>query len=326
MKSILKNRNIGLIIGLLVMLGLSGIFTPKLFDTTTLISMLRNNSIYVFLAVAEMLVIISGAIDLSGPSVLALSGCVCTILQVQYPEVPVLCWVVVALAIGLVAGVLNGFVVHYLKITPLIATLGTSYIIRGIAYFISDGNWWMPHQFTDEFSAFTTGKFLGVYNILWMALIVIVLAVVFAGHSTLGRRLYAVGSNKESAEIAGINVKLTALKGYMIAGGLCGLAGLMYVSNYAACNYSIASGYEMTAIVICMLGGVAITGGSGRVSGVFLAVLLMALINSFISMLPGLSIWQDAIQGFIIVVAVLLNVFIAKNERKQDLAERGKLI
>ncbi len=326
MKAILRSRNIGLVIGLAIMLALAYVITPQFYDGATLVGMLQNNCIYLFLAVAEIIVIISGAIDLSGPSILALTGCLSAVIQMENPDMPAAVLILLSIAIGLACGLFNGLIVNYLRINPMIATLGTSYIIRGIAFLVSDGEWVMPHQFTENFTNLSVGKIFGVYNIIWFAAAVIIAAGIFLGYTTLGRRQYAVGSNAASAAVAGIKVKKTGVQAYMIGGAVCGLAGILYAANFAACNYQVATGYEMTAIAICILGGAGVTGGTGKISGLFLAVLMISVINSFISMLPGLSIWADAIQGFIIIAAVLINVFMARTERQRELKRRESLI
>ena len=112
----------------------------------------------------------------------------------------------------------------------------------------------------------------------------------------------------------------------MISGALCGLAGMLYTANYAMGFYGMAEGYEMQAIAICILGGVNINGGRGKVSGVVIGFLMMSVITYFIGLLPGLSVWQDAIKGGIIIIAVLINVFTARSAEKAALKERGALI
>ena len=112
----------------------------------------------------------------------------------------------------------------------------------------------------------------------------------------------------------------------MICGALSGLAGMLYTANYAIGYYGMAEGFEMTAIAICVLGGVSINGGKGRMDGVAIGVLIMCVVTNFISMIPGMSVWQKALQGGIIIVAVIINYFTERTAEKRALKERGALI
>ena len=327
MKKVFGYRNIGLIFGLIGLLALAGIITPSMFSLNTIISMLRNNAVYVFLAMGMMVVLVTGGIDLSVGSILALSGVVCTSLMSSHMEIPNIVWVILSLVIGIVCGAFNGFVVGYLKVVPMIATLGTMYIFRGFSFLFSGGQWWFPHQFTEGYQAFATLRIFGVVpSILVILVVVFILAALFLGYTSRGRRIYAIGTNKESAQIAGIKEEKVTFLAMTLCGMLAGLSGMLYTANYATCSYGIGEGYEMTAIAICILGGVSITGGKGKVDGVIIGFLMMAVITYFISLLPGLSVWSDAIQGAIIIAAVALNKFTERSAEKRALKERSALI
>ena len=160
MKKVFGYRNIGLIFGLIGLLALAGIITPSMFSLNTIISMLRNNAVYVFLAMGMMVVLVTGGIDLSVGSILALSGVVCTSLMRSHMDIPNIVWVILSLVIGIVCGAFNGFVVGYLKVVPMIATLGTMYIYRGFAFLLSGGNWWFPHQISEGYQAWAGRQIL----------------------------------------------------------------------------------------------------------------------------------------------------------------------
>ena len=209
---------------------------------------------------------------------------------------------------------------------PMIATLGTMYIYRGFAFLASGGKWWFPHQFTEGYLKFSTGRIFGIYNILWITVIIFIIAGVFLGYTSKGRRIYAIGSNKESARVAGIDQAKVTFMSFTLCGALAGLAGMLYTANYAIAYYGMGEGYEMIAIAICILGGVSISGGKGRIDGVIIGALMMSVITYFISLLPGLSVWQNAIQGGIIIIAVAINLFTNLSARKRVLKERGAII
>ena len=321
-----ESRNFGLILGLIVLLIMAKILTPSLYSFNSIVSMLQNNAVFGLLAIGEMMIILTGGIDISIGSTLSLTGVVCCRLMAENPDVPAIVWVLLALLIGAVCGAFNGLIVGYFKMVPMIATLGTMYIFRGFSFLFSGGQWWFPHQFTEGYQAFATLRILKIPAILWIVLIVFILAALFLGYTSKGRRIYAIGTNKESSKIAGIKEARVVFLAMLICGMLAGLAGMLYTANYATCSYSIGESYEITAIAICILGGVSINGGRGKVDGVFIGFIMMSFITYFISLLPGLSVWSDAIQGAIIIAAVVLNIFTERSAAKRALKERGALI
>lgn len=326
MKKITGYRNFGLLVGLVVLFIVAAIFTPSMYSTSSLISMLRNNAIFGMLAVGEMFVLITGGIDISIGSTLSLAGVVSAMQMSKHMELPTVVWIAVGLGVGLICGLVNGILIGKLKIVPMIATLGTMYIFRGMSFLVSGGQWLFPHQFTESFINCAAGKTFGLYNVIWFEIIILIIAGVFMNFFTVGRRIFAIGTNVESSHVAGINDGNIKLVAYGICGALAGLCGMLYTANYAMCSYTMGEGYEMTAIAICILGGVAITGGRATIDGVIIGNLMMSVITYFISLLPGLSVWQDAIQGAIIIVAVLINVSMIKAADKRLLKERGALI
>ncbi len=321
-----ESRNFGLVFGLVVLLIIAAIITPSLFSWGSIISMLQNNAVYGLLAIGEMLVILTAGIDISIGAILSLSGVMCCRLMAENPTVPAIVWVLLSLIVGALCGAVNGILVGYFKMVPMIATLGTMYAFRGVSFLVSGGQWWFPHQFTEGYLKFATLRILGIPAILWIMIVVFALAILFLGYTSKGRRIYAIGTNRESSQIAGIRQARVVFLAMTLCGMLAGFAGMLYTANYATCSYSIGESYEMTAIAICILGGVSISGGKGKVDGVIIGFLMMSVITYFISLLPGLSVWSDAIQGAIIIAAVALNVYMERSAEKRALKERGALI
>lgn len=321
-----ESRNFGLILGLVVLLIIAAVITPSMYSLNSLINMLQNNAVYGLLAIGEMMVILTAGIDISIGATLSLTGVVCCRLMAENPGVPAGAWVLLALLIGAVCGAFNGILVGYFKMVPMIATLGTMYAFRGFSFLFSGGQWWFPHQFTEGYLKFATLRILGLPAILWILILVFILAILFLGYTSRGRRIYAIGTNRESSQVAGIREERVVFLAMTLCGMLAGLAGMLYTANYATCSYSIGESYEMTAIAICILGGVSINGGKGKVDGVIIGFLMMSVITYFISLLPGLSVWSDAIQGAIIIAAVALNIYMERSAEKRALRERGALI
>lgn len=325
-KRITQYRNFGLLIGMVILIILGLIITPAMFKMDSIISMLRNNSIYAILSIGMMFVLLTGGIDLSVGSTLALTGVITSLLMSNNPGVPAILWVLVSLLIGALCGFINGFLIGKLNMIPMISTLGTMYAFRGLAFLVSGGTWLFPHLFTPEYTWYAGGNFLGIYNVTWIAIILFVLAAVFLLITKLGRRIYAIGTSSESSKVSGINEGNVKILAYTLCGALSGLAGMLYTANHAISFYGMAEGFEMQAIAICILGGVSIVGGKGRIDGVVISTIMMGFISYFISLLPGLSVWQDAIQGGIIIIAVAINIITLKMADKRALKERGALI
>lgn len=325
-KKMTENRNFGLCLVLVVLLVMAKILTPKMYSFNSIISMLQNNAVYGILAIAEMMVILTGGIDISIGSILSFVGIVCTRLMAEHTGVPAIVWVVLSMILGGCCGAFNGLIVGYFKMVPMIATLGTMYIFRGLAFLVSGGQWWFPHQFTQGYQDFATKRIAGIPTILFFVVIIFIFAYIFLEYTASGRRIYAIGTSKDSSKVAGIKESKVTFYAMVICGILAGLSGMLYTANYATGSYGIGEGYEMTAISICILGGVSINGGKGKVDGVFLGFLAMSIITYFISLLPGLSVWSDALQGAIIIAAVVMNLYTERSAAKRALKERGALI
>ena len=325
-KSILNYREFGLIVALIILLLIAAIITPAFFSFNSISSMLTNNAVFAILTIGIMFVLLTGGIDISIGAILAVSGVTVTKLMVAYPEIPALLWVVAGVAIGGLCGLLNGFLIGKMKMVPMIVTLGTMYIFRGAAFVISEGAWLFPHVFTQEFMDFSQKRIGGFNAIVWWAVGLFLITGIFLGYFKPGRRLYAIGTNAQSAKVAGINESNVKLMAYILCGACAGLAGVLYSANYAMVNSDIGDGYEMTAIAICILGGVSITGGRGRVDGVVISVILMSVITYLLSLIPGFNVWQKALQGAIIIIAVIVNLTNGRIAEKRALKERGKRI
>ncbi len=326
MKKLLKSRNTGLVLVLILLLAVARVVTPGMFTVSSMLNMLQNNTVYALLAVGEMVVILTGGIDISIASQLALVGIVTTKLSCDNPGVPGIVWVFVAILLGMVCGAINGFLVGYLHMVPMICTLGTMYIFRGLAFVVSGGEWWFAAHYLDSYRFWAIGKIAGIPLLLIITILIIVAMGFFLGYTAPGRRIYAIGTSRESSAVAGIKEPTVTFYSFVICGALSGLAGMMYTANYAIGYYGMAEGFEMTAIAICVLGGVSITGGKGRMDGVAIGILVMSVVTYFISMIPGMSVWQKALQGGIIIVAVAFNYFTERSAEKQALKERGALI
>lgn len=325
-KKVRNYRELGLVVALILLLIGAAIFTPSFYSFKSVTSMLVNNAVYAILTVGIMFVLLTGEIDISIGSILGISGVTVTRLYLAFPNIPVFVWIITGIAVGCLCGAINGFFVGKMKVLSMIATLGTMYSFRGIAYVISGGKWITPDKIKENFTNIAQCKIFGFRSIILWVVVVFAVSAFFLELTRTGRRLYAVGTSKESAVISGINVGKVKFISYILCGACSGLAGVLYVSNYATVSSEIGTGYEMTAIAICILGGVSIAGGRGRVDGIVISTLLMSVITYILSLFPGFNIWQTALQGAIILIAVAVNLFNGRLALKRELKERETLI
>lgn len=324
-KQILSNHSqeaalivIILAVGLLVQLRTGGSFLTG----SNLNELMRETSMLLMVSVGMMTVIVSGGIDLSVGSVMGLAGMIAALVLRDHRETPVVALVLIAAGVGLISGVLTGFVVAKLRIFPLIGTLGTCDILRGVIYLFSKGEWVGQSDMTPEFLAMSTGTFLGINYMVWFAIIVAVIGFVVMGYTRFGRRIYAVGNSEANAKISGINTERTKWCAYIISGVIAGIAGLLWVCKYGNAQGTTATGFELNVIAAVVLGGVSITGGSGSVIGVVLGSLLFGMLSNILPLIQVSPFWQRAIRGAVILISVVINALVSRRAERKALERR----
>jgi rhamnose transport system permease protein len=303
------------IVGLVVAVGLRA---PVFLSPSSLVNLLVDTSFLFMMAVAQMAVILTRGIDLSVASNLALSGIVSALFAAAYPEVPMPLVLVLAAGCGALLGAINGVLVSVVGIPPIVTTLGTMAIFRGLIFLLAGGAWLTSDDMSPAFVAFPQQHVAGVHILLWLALAVVVFFAVLLRHTRTGRALYAIGGNPVAARLCGISLTWHQFVVYVLAGGVAGLCGALWVSRYGIAYVDIANGYELTVIAACVIGGVTISGGVGKVLGAVLGALFLGVVVNALPVINVSPFWQTAISGAVILAAVILN---ARGERRQ-----GKLI
>ncbi len=187
---------------------------------------------------------------------------------------------------------------------------------------ISGGKWVSAHQMPVSFKGIATSSIFGINTLIFIAIIIYVAFYYFVNHTRTGRQIYAVGSNPDSAKISGINNDRILCLVYSIMGALSGLAGVLWVSKFASAQGDTAMGYELSVIAACVLGGVNIAGGSGKISGIVLGALLLGILNNALPLINVSPFWQNAIQGFIILIAVVTNALVKRGVDRNNLIRR----
>lgn len=309
------------VVSILVQLRTGGSFlTPS-----NLGELMRETSMLIMVSVGMMIVIVGGGIDLSVGSVMGLSGMIVALAHRDHPELPVPVLFLLAIFVGLVCGLMTGFAVAKLRIFPLIATLGTSDILRGVVYLFSKGVWVSQTDMKENFVRISTATFLGLNVMVWFAVVTVVFGFVLMGYTKFGRKVYAVGNNVHSAKISGINVERTKMMTYVLSAVIAALAGVLWVSKYSIAQGTTATGYELNVIASVVLGGVLISGGAGSVIGVLFGALLFGIISNILPLIQVSSFWQRAIRGAVILLSIVINAIVSRRAERKALERREQI-
>lgn len=257
------------------------------------------------LAMGMMFVILSDGIDLSVGSIIGLTGVVATMFA--HPgEYPLIVPILLALVIGALVGAINGFGIAFGGLPPFIMTLGTMSIVRGLALIVSGG---IPvFNVTTEFENLTALRIAGIPIMVFYFAVTVIVATFILSKTVFGRWVYAVGGNEVAAQVSGINVKSIRILVYTISGICAGMAGLLTASRTITGAPTAGEGYEMDAIAAVVIGGVSMSGGSGKPLMVVIGALLIAVIANGLDILGINANYQKVVKGLIIIIAVLMDV------------------
>lgn len=324
-KKIINSREISLFIVLIFF----GIFiqfrNPAFFTSKNINNMLINYSTTMVLALGMMSVLLIGGIDISIGSILSLSGMVAALVLRDNPETSVLAAIIIAVLVGGLCGLINGLIIGKGGVPPIIATMGSMNILRGLTYLVAKNEWVAAYQINEGFKKFAMGKYLGlgvINNLIVIAILIAILAFYFLKYTRLGRKIYAVGNNAEAAEISGINIVRIKIFVYTLMGLLAGLSGALWVSLYASAQGDMGMGIEMDVIAACVIGGVSLAGGRGSVVGVLFGAITIAMLGNGLPLIGVSQFSLDAIKGLIIVMTVILNVILQRSRVKNNLRRR----
>ncbi|MEU7908657.1 ABC transporter permease [Actinoplanes sp. NPDC049118] len=320
---LVRTRELGIILALAALVGYTAAGNPRFLSGQSIRDILLNTAILAVMAAGQAVVVITRNIDLSVGSVLGLSAFAVATMMSANPGLPMIVAILAGLAIGGVAGLINGVLVRFGRVPALVVTLGTLYIFRGVTYSWAGGQQVNADELPRHFLTFANDSFLGFLP--WLVLIAL---VVVGGVSVLmrnyrvGRELYAMGSSPEAAELAGIRVARNLLGVFILSGALAGLAGVLFAARFGTVDAAAGTGLELNVVAAVVVGGVAVFGGSGTVWGAGLGALLLTVIGSALAVLDINQFWQQAIVGALIILAIcadrLVAVRIARALRKRD--------
>ena len=308
--------------GWVILLLVFGIIDPNILKTANILNLLRSMAKYLLVGVGQGVILITGNIDLSIGSVVAMSAMISATLMSK--GVSIIVAIVVAMAACLVVGALNGVLVGKFKLPPFIATLGTMFCARGVAY-MANGNrntdaitTGLGKEAGDAFqNFFYYGKTLGVYNAFWIAA-VIFLAVFFLMNKTrTGRHIYAIGSNVEAAKLSGVNVFATTTKAYVISAFCAFVVGLILAGQAGMGNMEAGVSYEMYGVAAGVIGGISPLGGSGLLLGAFAGAGVWQTLENGLGIIGAPVGIQRIVIGVIVSGAVLIDVLVRQGGRKK---------
>ena len=295
--------------GLIVLVAVFSLWSPQFRDMTNAISILQATSVNGVLAIAATLVIITGGIDLSVGTLMTFCA-VITGVVLTYWGLPLGLGVVAAILAGAAVGTLSGTFVAKLKIPPFIATLGMMLVLKGLSLVISSTR---PIYFNDTpgFTDIAQGSLIGLLlpglpipNGVLILFLVAIAASFILGRTILGRMTFALGSNEEAARLSGVATDRWKIAVYALAGGICGVAGLLIASRLNSAQPALGQGYELDAIAAAVIGGTSLSGGRGTVIGTVIGALIISVLANGLRILSVPQEWQTVVTGAILILAV----------------------
>lgn len=312
---LLERRGVLLSVLLVVVVIIMSLSSPYFFNLYTLLGITQFGAVLALIAIGQSLIIASGNgnIDLSVGGILSFSGVVLGLLVQSGMNI----WVasVVAVVFGALLGAFNGLMVAFTGLQPLITTLGTMYIYSSLALYFTGGR--PISGFPASFEFLGQGLILGIPVQVLLVVLPIFLIICYAVYRTkYGRQIYLIGTNKTAARFAAIPVKQVWFSLYTLSGLLAGIGAVVTCSWLMTARADVGTGMELQSITVAVLGGIHIFGGKGHLASVMLAVLTVTVLSSGLQIANVNSMWQLAILGIILILAVALNQMLVKQKTK----------
>jgi rhamnose transport system permease protein len=311
-----RYREFGIILIIIILAVIVTLRAPVFLTLGNFRDILLDISILVIVALAQTMVILTHGIDLSVGSVIGLVAMMVAFTIKANPTIPLVVVVLLGMALGAILGSFNGLIIAIGKVPPIIATLGTLSIYRGMIFLYSKGYWIPPFQLPDTFKLLSKGTFLGIPHIIIFAIVVAILVYYFLNYTRTGRDIYAVGSNPDAAQYVGIRKQRIIFLVYVLTGIAAGLAGVLWASRFESSQTNTALGFELQTVAASIVGGVSISGGVGTIPGVLLGALLLGMINNSVTLVRISPFWEQAAQGLLILIAVVSDILIMRRVQR----------
>jgi ribose transport system permease protein len=302
------------LIALVILCIVLSIFTDNFFTPENGLNVLRQIAVNICIATGMTLIVLTAGIDLSVGSVLALCGAITAGLLKNGIELPandlfigftLLGALLAGLIVGSALGWFNGFVITKFNVPPFVATLAMLTIARGFTMLYTQG-----HPISNLGSSFAfigTGWLLGIPVPVYIAAVVVLLAVFVTQKTRIGRYIYAIGGNEQAAKLSGINIKRVKIKVYAIAGALAALGGIIVTSRLDSAQPNAGASYELDAIAAVVIGGTSLSGGKGSIWGTVMGAVIIGVLNNGLVLLNVSPFWQQVVKGTVILLAVIID-------------------
>lgn len=313
-KKFLKRQEIIVAFFAILLFAFFAIFSDNFLTAKNVKLIFSQFSINGICVLGVSIVVILGGIDLSAGAILATAGfCGGALIKAGCPAVLA---ILGAVGVGTLCGFVNSLAITKLGVPPIITTTATNYLFRGLLVIVTGGFW--VNQFPKSFTSIATGRILGMNNVFWMAIVLLLVVSFMMHHMNIGRKIYAVGTNPVGADRCGMHSDRVLIFGYSLCGALIGFAGSMYAAQYGAVNPSVVGSNLGTTVLAAALAGGVNFGGRGTLIGGALGMMMITIINNGLIQIRVSEYWIDAITGAIILIALLLNILNAKNVRKEE--------
>ncbi|MGO4567234.1 ATP-binding cassette domain-containing protein [Rhizobium sp. 2YAF20] len=312
LQRIFGHRELGLVAAMAAVVVPISILNIRMLSAANLSALAMDAGLLMIVAVAQMLVLITRSIDLSVAAIIGLAAYGAASTLHLHPEIGVAGGVLLACGIGLIAGIINGLIITYGKVPAIVVTLGTMSIFRGLNSLWAGGTQVSADQVPQAWLDMTGRNVLGVPAVLLIAILTLALAAYVLRYTTIGRELFAIGSNPEGARLIGIPARGRILMAFAAAGLLAGFDGALWASRYATVDARVAYGFELTVIAAVVVGGVAVRGGSGTVLGVAAGALTLLIINNGLTLVRVDPLWLQGVYGLVILAAIGIDAYVAR--------------
>jgi len=317
---IFKKREFGIFLFILILLAVFGTIEPRFFRSDNLSAILSSVGILMVVGAGQTLVIVTRNIDLSVGSTLGMAALVLGMVARSQPDFPIIGLILIAMVVGGICGLINGYLVSYGMIPSIIATLGTLAIFRGAVFLVSDNVQIDPNDVPQGIISLATTSPIGIPWLLIFAFVAIVLVWYVSSKTLLGKRIYAVGSNPEGAISRGLSFNKITIMVFVFVGVLAGLGGVLYTARYATINPAdVGRGLEFDVISAVVIGGTNIFGGSGTALGTALGCILIGILSNGLTVVGVSPFWKACATGFLILAAVAIDNLVRKRQEENFL-------
>lgn len=302
-----------IIIIFIIIIATASIIIPQFRTLNNILIVSRQFSLITIVAFGQAVVLITGGFDLSVGYIVALSNMTVGYLIV-YKGWPIWLSVIAAILVGTVCGLFNGLLVTRIKVNALIATLGSGWIYGGIIL-VTSGGW--PITGLSKYTSFDylgQGHILRIPILIWFMLIIGIILTIFLQKSIYGRFLFAVGGNEKASWIVGLNVPNLRMLSFLICGTLSGIGGVLVASRLGTSQANSGVDWALPTVAAAVIGGVALSGGKGKIYGVLVGAALLGIVNNILVLIRVSSYWVSLISGFVLLIAVSIDALSRRRE------------